>query len=199
MTFNPRFTRSGGNVCRKNYTTTNCRRATLSRDVCHRIRARDRWKCKSIKLVSRRKLDDETLNFAIVVLPPVSFSTHKDQYFNICANKLRLLPSEIVIVRHRGYYDEATIQFYRYKYGTRDGWNSFIIFASHRWKAKRLKLRARNEERVRQQKKMRGKEKERGGRKGRGEKRAGGKERESKAATFHLWFIALTFIFLRRY
>lgn len=176
MTFNPRFTRSGGNVCRKNYTTTNCRRATLSRDVCHRIRARDRWKCESIKLVSS-KIGWRDTEFAIVVLPPVSFSKHKDQYFNICANKLRLLPSEIVIVRHRGYY-EATIQFYRYKYGTRDGWNSFIIFASHRWKAKRLKLRARNEERVRQQKKMRGKEKERGEEGKRGKK--GRRKRERK-------------------
>lgn len=47
----------------------------------------------------------------------------------------------IVIIPRHGYY-ENIIQFYRYKYGTRGGWNSFITFASHRWKAERLKLRA---------------------------------------------------------
>lgn len=121
-------------------TTMTYRRATLSRDVCHRTDMRDGSANINQWNFYRRKLNGETLNLRLL-LSSISFSAYKDQYFDISANKLQLLPSEIIIVRHRGYY-EATIQFYRYKYGTRGEWNSFITFASHRWKAKRLKLRA---------------------------------------------------------
>jgi len=66
--------------------------------------------------------------------------------FDISSSKLWL--SKTVIVHHPCAIMQAIasnyeniIQLYRYKYCTR-GWNSFIIFASHWWKAERLKLRA---------------------------------------------------------
>jgi len=72
MTFNPCFTRPGGNVCHKNYNndlpTCNFILRRLSPYTC----ARRGHECKSIKLVSP-KIGWRDIEFAVVIATSVSF------------------------------------------------------------------------------------------------------------------------------